>query len=240
MAARITPGYHFGPFEQVTPTKLNNMVDLATIDQIPATDIFGSSQCVPPVFGGATPALHAGQLHYDTTPGFEGLKWAFVSASNGSVARWLYRTPHLDGIFWAASGATQGSPQVIASYIRPIAFQIFDGHAFPIIVPLLTNNSAPSLSDCLETVIPLESRAAAGPVVAAMRGIVPGKFIDAITGNGLVYISSYSPTAMKTAAFPAVNRSLLLGNSPAPASGVPGVTLPSWLLLGPVFQDSKI
>jgi len=235
MAATATPGYIFEATEKVTPAKLNALVDNATISGIPSSEVI-----VAPnkelTYGGSVPALEKGRIHYDTTPGFEGLKFAFVSASNASVARWLYRTPHFDGIFWADSGASMGAPQYLAGHVRPICWQAFDGHLFPRIQPALPS-SAPSQVDSLQMVVPLESVGASRPVVCAILGLVPGKFLTTPLTGRIVYSSSYTPMGFDAAvnAIP-VNRSVIHGMSFP--GGSPDVTLPSWILTGPLFQDS--
>jgi hypothetical protein len=237
MAAHATPGYVFTADEKVTPDKLNALVDNATISGIPATEVIQAPN-KELTYGGAVPALEIGRIHYDTTPGFEGLKYAFATASNASFARWLYRTPHFDGVFWADSGASVGAPQFLAGHVRPICWQAFDGHLFPRIQPALSA-SAPSQCDSLQIVIPLESVAASNPVVCAIMGIVPGKFLTTPLTGRIVYTSSYTPSGFNAAvnAIP-TNRSVIQGMS-FPGND-PGVTLASWILTGPLFQDSAL
>lgn len=238
MAVTVLPGYQFSAEEQVTPTKLNRMVDLATVYNIPATEFTGGG-FQPLAYGSVTPTLARGVIHYDTTPGYEGLKYAFVSASNASVARWLYRTPHFDGIFWAVSGATMALPQVLAAFIKPACFNIYDGNWFPYIHPLLGAASHASLSDNCQVLIPLESRADPGPVACAMLGLVPGAFAATPVSGGLIYINSFDPVGLATAlnTLP-VNRSIVVGLGAYPAA-LPSATNPSWLFAGTLLQDAK-
>jgi hypothetical protein len=237
MAITTTPGYIFTADEKVTPDKLNALVDNAFVTNLTAAEIVS-----PPnkelTYGGAVPALEIGRIHYDTTPGFEGLKYAFATASNASFARWLYRTPHFDGVFWADSGASVGAPQFLAGHVRPLCWKAFDGHLFPRIQPALPS-SAPTVCDSMQIVIPLESVGASNPVVCAILGLVPGKFLNPPLTGGIVYASSYTPTGFDavTDTVP-VNRSVIYGTSFSGNS--PGVTLSSWILTGPLFQDAKL
>lgn len=240
MPARIIPGYHFGQNEQVSPAKLNRILDLAQIVDIPIADVVPATS-KELVYGGSTPALERGRIHYDITPGFEGLKWAFISASFASISRWLYRTPHLDGIFWADSGATYGLPQYIAGHVAWTGcfFKLYDGCIFPRVLPA-EPASDPIVPHNLGMVIPLESRTSPGPIAAAVRGIVPGVWLGTAASNGMVYSSSYTPTGFNAVVdtIP-VNQSAIFGVLSAPPGGVPGITLPSWLYWGTALQDSK-
>lgn len=238
MGATAIPGYRFTQGEQVTPTKLNQMVDLAQIINIP-----GSEVVLTPnkelSYGGATPALERGRVHYDTTPGYEGLKYAFVSASSASVARWLYRTPHVDGVFWAASGSTLGLPQILAGFAKPFPAQLYDGCLFPLIHPLLGVASGSSLSDNLQLLIPLEGRSSPGPVACAIMGLVPGVFGATPASLGLLFLDSTDPTSIRNNlhTIPAL-WSLLIG-PPIPPGPIPSASELSWLYVGTTFQDSK-
>lgn len=239
MAIVATPGYRFDQDEKVTPTKLNNLVDLATITNIPADQIVGSG-ARPPVYGSVAPSLTRAQIWYDTTPGFEGLKYAFISASNASIAKWLYRTPHWDGIFWADSGATLGVPQCIfanSNIVGGLFVQRFDGMMFPRIQPVWSNSSATAgLSGAW--VIPMESVAAAKPCVCAMMGFTPGVFSAPITAPSHVFASGFTPSSFDTFVGTApVAKSFVLGTLARPAGGIPGVTLASWLFLGLMHMD---
>jgi|SRR5262245_16647179 len=239
MTIQVTLGQHFAQDEQVTPEKLNNLVDLATITNIPLADVL-TGPVVPAFYGSTAPTLRRGQMWYDTTPGYEGFKYAFLSASNSSVSKWLYRTPHWDGIFWADSGATLGCPQYLAPADRPSSgnlWVLYDGHMFPRMVPPLPASN-PSGSDSLACVIPLESVAASRPCVCAIVGMAPGNFLSTITA-GHVVISSYTPTGF-LGGFHSLpfNRSSFLGLGAAPIGSNPGVSFPSWLFLGVTHQDS--
>lgn len=238
MAIVVTPGYRFDQDEKLTPTKLNNLVDLATITNIPSDQIVGSG-ARPPVYGSVAPSLTRAQIWYDTTPGFEGLKYAFISASNASVAKWMYRTPHWDGIFWADSGATLGVPQVIFANSNQFGLfvQRFDGMMFPRIQPVWSS-STPTNGLLGAFVIPMESVTAGKPCVCAMMGYVPGVFNTNITSPSNVYASGFTPSSFDTFANGVPRaQSYVLGTSAAPAGAIPGVTLASWLFLGLMHMD---
>lgn len=239
MTIQATPGVIFAQDEKVTPEKLNNLVDLATVTNIPIADVLTS--VVPPTYGSTAPGFTRGAIWYDTIPGYEGLKYAYLSASNASVTRWLYRTPHWDGVFWADSGATLGMPQYLAPVGSPLAGNLwvqFDGCMYPRIFPPLPS-STPTSTDSLAMVIPLESVGASRPCVCAICGLVPGVFLSTITA-GLVVSSSYTPTGF-LGGFNSLpfNRSSFLGMLAAPiGGGNPANSSPNFLFTGVTHQDS--
>ena len=238
----ITPGYSFTVNEKVTPDKLNKLVDLATYTGVSVSEVVSSGgRCLD--YGSVAPTLERGHIWFDTTPGFEGLKSAFLTASNASFARWLYRTPHWDGVFWAESGATYGIPQFLGGFDNwkngYYNFQLFDGHAFPRIVPANPAAGEVLPFNNLVCVVPLESRSDPGPVVAAIGGLVPGVFDKStITLGSFVCVPNVSPGLFTTFqnTGPAV-RSLLLGivmsTAASPSSN------PSWLKwVTPAVEDN--
>lgn len=238
MTIQVTPGHNFQQDEKLTPEKLNNLVDLATVTNIPLADVLTS--VVPLTYGSIAPGLTRGAIWYDTTPGYEGLKYAYLSASNASIAKWLYRTPHWDGVFWADSGATLGCPQYLAPVGNVLGGNLwvqFDGCMYPRIFPPLPS-STPTSTDSLAMVIPLESVGASRPCVCAIAGLTPGTFLSTITA-GHVNISSYTPTGF-LGGFNSLpyNRSSFIGHLAAPIGGNPGVTTPAFLFSGVTHQDS--
>lgn len=239
MAPVVTPGYRFDQDEKVSPTKLNNLVDLATVTNIPQDQVI-SGGGRPPVYSSTAPTLQRGQIWYDTTPGFEGLKYAFISASNASVSKWLYRTPHWDGIFWADSGATLGVPQVLfanSNLTGGLYIIRYDGMMFPRMQPPFSS-STPTAGLTGAWVIPMESVTPSNPCVCAQLGYVPGVFNAAITAPANVFASGFTPSRLDTYALGSpIARSYVLGTSAAPAGSIPGVTLASWLFLGCMHMD---
>ncbi len=95
--ATITRGKTFGATEQVTNTKLHQLVDNATITGITSDDISGGSGQLVIIQGSAPSSPSAGWLWYDTTNGvlrlYNGADWIpvahghiFTNKSGSSVA----------------------------------------------------------------------------------------------------------------------------------------------------------
>jgi len=180
--AQFTTGYLFGETEEVTPTKLNNMVDNASMTGLNVTNFAGGTAGVF-VYGNTAPPLQRGILWYDTTAGAEGLKYAFVSPSNGSISKWLYLTPKREMICWTPSSASVGYPLYIADKFQTVfnttatlarwRAEGYDGAIFPYII----YEGSPSLSSPA-MVIPSENVSGSGPITCIYSG-----FAQCIFGN---------------------------------------------------------
>lgn len=166
---QITRGYSFGTREQLTPQKLNNLLDLATVTNFGASNFAGSSNNLQILtYGNTAPPLVKGALWYNTTTGAEGLYWAFVSASNGSVAAWLCATPSRDMIGWASSNFSAGTSLYVGKQGHAVLghhYITYDGTIFPLVWPAAGNTGPhPAL------VVPKTSVSTAGPVVCTWAG----------------------------------------------------------------------
>jgi len=189
----IVRGYNFGATEELSPTKLNNLLDLATLTGFGYTNFAGTSSAAVFAYGSVEPTRKRGLIWYDTTPGQEGCKFAILSPSNASVSKWAYATPRREGLFWTYCGASIGSPMFL--------YRGGQGGA-QLGFPIVTSNPGPGASAAGGTdyttydglmlanvsrfdnssgmnaamVIPTENVVGAGPVVCAWSGLVRCQF----------------------------------------------------------------
>ena len=167
--AQFTPGFTFHDGDKVHPADLNNLIDQASLTGLGATNFAGTGAGLI-FYGNTAPPLQRGALWYDTTVGSEGLKVAYISASNGSFARWLYMTPRREGVFWTVSSCSLGFPMFLnrsGFAISGHQWNQFDGCKFDRIF-LYDAASGPNGA----MVIPTESASASSPVVCAWAGLV--------------------------------------------------------------------
>ena len=177
----ITLGFSFVNGQKVSPTDLHRLVDEAAIGQFANSDFSGNVQYF--TYGPTRPSLVRGAAHYDTTAGLEGMYFAFVSASNGSVSGWLCATPRRECYCWAATNVSAGMPVFLG---RPHIFgegrdyTIYDGMIFP----TAWTYSGASGADAAYW-ITLESAGTDQPVKCMWAGLLP---------SGLLGISAPSDT----------------------------------------------
>ena len=178
--AQITPGYLFFPGEQVSPQKLNDTVDLATLGGIPQSAFGTTTKFFS--YGSTRPTLTLGAIHYDTTAGLEGLVYAFVSPSNASVSSWLYAMPRRECMCWTNSACSFGTPLFLGLPNHIAAgpeFKIYDGLSMPMVWMYSGASGAdPAL------VVALESKTAAGPIKCCWSGILPDLMVLGGAGSG--------------------------------------------------------
>lgn len=111
----ISLGFSFVDGEQITPAKMHRLVDEAVITGLNASNI-DTEGVIPPTYGTDRPSASAGRIHYDTTPGIEGLYFSFVSPSNASLASWLCAMPRRECLCYASSAVSAYTP---VFHIRP-------------------------------------------------------------------------------------------------------------------------
>jgi len=213
--AQITLGREFVDGDQLTPTNMNDLVDAATVTGFLPSDFnLGSVKFFS--YGNTRPALTRGAAVFDTTAGLEGMYFAFVSASQGSVAGWLCATPRRELYCWAASAVSLGTPLFIG---RPRTFgvgqeyTVFDGCIFPTVYQF-TN---PSGADAAHF-IALESVQPNSPVKCMWAGIIPAS-LPLLSGSAppqaLLYIDNTAPGRCQAAQTPSA-KSIPIG---VPLSG---------------------
>lgn len=177
MPPTITLGRAFSNGEQLTPTKFNQLVDLATITGLVPAD-FDLSSLQFFTYGPTRPTLMRGAAHYDTTSGLEGMVFAFVSASSASVSTWLYATPRRESMCWASSAISAYTPVFVGkpnSISSSSEYTVFDGTLFTNV----WQYSGASGPDSAQFVT-VESTPGGAPVKCAWAGMLP----DALLLNG--------------------------------------------------------
>lgn len=233
MPAQFTPGYIFEETEEVSPTKLNNLVDLATLTGLGVSE-FGGGTAGILVYGSTAPPLERGKLWYDTNAGSEGLKFAWVSATNGSVSKWLYATPRRDTLVWTNTAVSMGMPLFIGRPgFRHIGneFIVFDGSIFP----MASSHQGASGADPM-MVIPVEHASASRPVQCAWAGFVKGIFGNSpLTGGNRVHTRFDNPQQFRDDTIP--SRGMTWGiQHLSTAAAVSDVPFTLWGF-GPAYED---
>lgn len=172
----VTLGRSFINGEQLTPTKLNELVDTATVSGFALNDFnLGSLQFY--TYGNTRPSLSRGAIHYDTTAGMEGIVFAFLSASNGSVSAWLYGLPRRELMCFTHTAVSAFTPMFLGkpNNVSTQEGIIFDGCIFPQVWQYSTS-SGPDAA----LFVTLESAAASKFVKCMWTGVLP----DAVILNG--------------------------------------------------------
>lgn len=238
---QITRGYSFGDTEEVSPTKLNNLIDLATLTGLGYTNFAGSGQAAVFAYGATEPTRQRGLIWYDTTPGSEGCKFAIMSPSNASLSKWLRAMPAREGVYWTMSGASLGYPMFlyrggqggpVSGYLAPATvpgagasaalgtdYVTFDGLQIPCIWRF---DSSSGMTAAM--VIPTENVVGPGPVVCAWSGLVRCQF-------------SNNPLAVNDPVYTALtNSQVFTSGTPAAKANVWGVQMEAWSQAGsPAF-----
>lgn len=172
-----TLGFEFQDGQKVSPNDLHRLVDEATISGFVQADFSGSARAF--TYGNSRPTLDRGVVHYDTTAGLEGLYFAFVSASHGSVSGWLCATPRRECYCWAATAVSAGLPVFLG---RPHIFgegreyTQYDGIQFPTAWVYTGASGADS-----GFWITLESVTNDRPVKCMWAGLIPHSLLGAST-----------------------------------------------------------
>lgn len=208
MMATFTPGYTFVDGEQVTPTKLNNLIDLATLSNLGYSNFGGSAGVL--VYSSTAPPRTNGALWYDTTVGAEGLKYAFVSYSAASISKWLYLTPRRDMVCWTDAACSAHFPMFISrqgfrsngSSTAGSDLVAYDG------IPLLKIWSGVTGGATMPNVlmvIPTETASASSPVVCAWAGFIGTLFSNSPLSRGqpVVYDASSITGYFRSETYPA-------------------------------------
>lgn len=183
--ASFTPGITFrDDGTKYSPTDFNNLVDQASLTGLSATNFAGGTAGLI-FYGNTAPPLQRGAFWYDTSVGSEGLKVAFISASNASISKWLYLTPRRECIVWTETRVSLGYPL----FYNRAGFAIgghqwvtYDGMRFDRVFYYDAASGPHPLM-----VIPTESVAGSGPVTCMWAGIVP----TAVFGNSPLAAGSF-------------------------------------------------
>jgi len=170
MAITVTLANPLTDGETLTPAKLHNLIDGATLAGFTRGDFDQSSLFLG--YGSSRPSVsNTGQLFYDTTPGLEGAYFGFASASNCSVCGWLCAMPRRECYVFCGTAASAGTPLFLGSgpgFSTGEFFTCYDGSFFPKAEPF-TGASGPDAVMFLT----LESSAGSGPVKCMWAGLVP-------------------------------------------------------------------
>jgi len=167
----FTRGYTFEPDEKLSPGKLNQLIENATVSNITAAELGPDFSRI--FYTNADPGCTYARIWYDTLPGHEGLKYSFVSPSNASICGWLYATPRREGYYWAETSVSNGTPCFVGSTFTVenwVAYHKYDGTALLKIHPAVGSTTASEATPAL--VVTTESRSGAGPVRAAWAGLI--------------------------------------------------------------------
>ncbi len=196
--ATITRGKTFGATEEVTNTKLHQLVDSATISGITSGDISGSAGQLVIIQGSAPSSPSSGWLWYDTTNSllrlYDGSSWKVVSRgyeytnqSGGSLAAG-------DVVVLDTSNATSVTTTTTANDSDAFGVVIVGGAAAAAVqvitegyVPLVTLDGAASIGDFLftDTVAKQGTPSATFGTGAFGRALSASSTPPAIVGTGL-------------------------------------------------------
>lgn len=193
--ATFSRGYTFGSAEQLTPQKMNQLINDGSLSNITEADIGGDFAFY--YHGDTAPSVSMSPgVWYDTTPGSEGLKYYYWSPSNASISSWLYATPRREAYYYCSSPVSMGTPLFVFKS-DSAGWSDYDGLSLPT-VWLAGDRS--ELTPAV--VVAMESVAAAGPVKCAWSGIVPADtFGSQVSLGDLLYVDPDAPTKFKTGSF---------------------------------------
>jgi hypothetical protein len=195
--AEFTRGRTFSNGEQLSPAKLNSLINNATLGSVTADDL--GTALLPYSYGDTAPACTGAHIWYDTTAGSEGLKYAFVS-TNLSIASWLYATPRREGIYWVNEAVSLGTPLFVfqkGSENAGVGWRTYDGVNLPMVFRCTARSQITP-----QAVVAMESVSGAGPVKCAWTGIIPADTLGSQVSIGdLLYIDPDAPTKFKVGSF---------------------------------------
>lgn len=175
--AHLTKGYTFSEGEQLTPEKMNTLLNNAGVTEISGADLTVEGSALR--YGPTVPSVSPGLLWYSTTAGHQGLYFGSRSSSNASVSGWIGLMPRREVFVMATTTVSFGNPLFIGP--RPgddnERFARYDGSFFLYGIPFYNRDE--SIFGTSNTVPPggalisMESRMGCGIVRAAWAGIVP-------------------------------------------------------------------
>jgi hypothetical protein len=190
--SNFTRGNTFASDAVVTPAGLNDLVEAATVTNVSLDELGADFKSI--FYGSTDPGITNARIWYDTTAGIEGLKYAFVSPSNASIAGWLYATPRREAYYWASTTVSIGSPMVIGRYNdveTQMALHLFDGLALMKTYPVAGSTVATDVNTAW--VVAQEARVGAGPVRCAWAGLIAADtFSSNISQSNPLYIDHHS------------------------------------------------
>lgn len=201
--AKLTRGITFANNERLTPAKLNNLINQTVLNDIQSSDFDADFQTY--YYGPSAPGVTLGRCWYDTTSGSEGLKFAFLSASNASVKGWLHAFPRREAYYWCATSCSLGTPLFVGSRkyetdLTDRQWTLYDGSIFPNVTPLPASASAEGLSPAM--VVAMESRTGSGPVKAAWCGLIPADVSTAApSARNALFADPTSPARLQAGGF---------------------------------------
>lgn len=170
--ADITRGRTFRTGEKLTPARLNSLIEQATVTNIASAELGSAFRSM--FYSDTDPGATHGRIWFDTTAGAEGLKYAWLSPSNASIADWLYATPRREAYYYAATRVSLGSPLFIGNpqdLTDEMAIEKYDGAGLLKVYPAAGSTAATDISPAL--VVAMESVTEAGPIKCAWAGLVP-------------------------------------------------------------------
>lgn len=181
----ITLGFQFHTGDRVTPEALHRLVDDAVISSFSAAELdidLSDPSRLPYTYGDTRPTGAVGRVHYDTTPGLEGLYYWWATASNASVAGWLCQFPRRECYLWSHSGVSAGTLVFlhrlsVSSASAPFGHwnegdQVFDGSLF---LNAWVHSAASGARPC--AFLTLESAGNNAPVKCMSMGLVPDSIL---------------------------------------------------------------
>lgn len=194
----FTRGNTFASDDKVTPAGLNSLVESATVTNVSLSELGVSFKSI--FYSDVDPGVTDGRIWYDTTAGQEGLKYAFISPSNASVAGWLYATPRREAYYWADTSVSVGSPLFIAhrnNTETQLAAHAYDG--LMLLKAYLVTGSTDATGSGPVLVVSQESRTGAGPVKCAWAGLIPADtFNSQVTQHYPLFIDHHDALAFKS------------------------------------------
>lgn len=185
---------------KITPGNLTALVGSASVEDIALSDLDSSLRQL--YHGPTAPSLTMGTIWYDTTSGQEGLKYAWLTPSSGSLSGFLYATPRREAFYWAATTVSVGAPCFLyrdGAAEAGVHLHEYDGTFLPILHQYFAASTQPAPT----VVIPMESRVGAGPVKAAWAGLVPAwTNASRVTAGDILYINLADPSPWRTERVP--------------------------------------
>lgn len=221
--AQPTLGFRFNAGDRVTPGGLHALIDEATISGFALSD-FDFTTFRYATYGDTRATLANGCVHYDTTPGLEGLYFGVRSPSSASLSGWLCAMPRRECWIYAGAAVAKGAPlfptiphSVSANAAR--CWTNFDGLFLPIGYPYSGASGA-----CEVMWLALEAGAANMPVKCMWAGLVP----DSVPLVGLASSAVTNPAGAPLLVRPAASSFFDAATAPANQSFVFGThTRPS-------------
>lgn len=198
--ANFTRGTTFASDAKLTPAGLNALVEAATVTDVSLSELGADFRSM--FYGNSDPGLTNARIWYDTTAGQEGLKYAYVSPSNASVAAWLYATPRREAIYWCNTAVSVGSPLMLgrrSDLETSVALHLFDGLGLMKVYTASGSTGATEASPVV--VVAMESRSDAGPLRCAWAGLIPADtFSSNVTQHFPIFIDHHNASKFTSVA----------------------------------------